>query len=86
LLDLAAEAGKLDRTALSVQGGKVVGPQGAAFEFGQLTKGKKLMREVRADAAVTPVAKWSVEPAPAGAAAGVAVGAAAATPGRSRPG
>jgi nicotinate dehydrogenase subunit B len=61
LIDLAAKEGNLERSALSVEGGKVVGPQGAAFAFGQLTKGRKLMKEVSSDAPITPAAKWTVE-------------------------
>ncbi|MFO0809165.1 MAG: molybdopterin cofactor-binding domain-containing protein [Gemmataceae bacterium] len=60
LLDIAAEDGKLDRAALRVEGGKVVGPNGTAFEFGRLTKGKRLTKEVSA-AATTPADKWTVE-------------------------
>jgi isoquinoline 1-oxidoreductase len=61
LIDLAAEEGKLDRTGLRVEAGKVVGPDGAAFEFGRLTKGKKLTKEVSASAPITPPGKWAVE-------------------------
>src|SRR5439155_5381794 len=61
LLDLAAEESKLDRKALHVEGGKVVGPDGKAFAFGQLTKGKKLLREVTANAPLTPADQWKVE-------------------------
>lgn len=61
LLDLAAEEGKLDRKALRVETGKIVGPDGKAFAFGQLTKGKKLLKEVAANAPITPTDKWSIE-------------------------
>src|SRR5205823_2132563 len=60
LLDLAAKEGNVDRASLSVEGGKVVGPQGATFAFGQLTKGKKLVREVSADAPMRSADKWTV--------------------------
>jgi len=47
LLTLAAEEAKLDRDKLSVSDGRVVGPEGKPhFEFGQLTKGKKLLKTI----------------------------------------
>jgi nicotinate dehydrogenase subunit B len=62
LLDLAAEQTKLDRASLAVEHGKVVSRSGGkSFEFGQLTKGKKLMKAVGESAATTPAAQWSVE-------------------------
>jgi isoquinoline 1-oxidoreductase len=62
LLDLAAEQGKVERGGLSVVDGKIVGPGSKpSFEFGQLTKGKKLMKLVAADVATTPTDKWTVE-------------------------
>jgi isoquinoline 1-oxidoreductase len=61
LLDLAAEQGKMDRGTLTVAGGKIVGPGGQpAFEFGQLTKGQKLMKVVGPQAPTTPAEKWTV--------------------------
>src|SRR5262249_5397273 len=61
LLDLAAERGKLDRSALNVADGKVVGPtRESSFEFGQLTKGQKLMKLISAEAATAPADKWVV--------------------------
>ena len=61
LHDLAAEQGKVDRKVLSVADGKVVGPQlQPAFEFGQLTRGQKLMKVVEADVATTAPAQWKV--------------------------
>ncbi|HTK77194.1 MAG TPA: molybdopterin cofactor-binding domain-containing protein [Gemmataceae bacterium] len=61
LLDLAAEKNKLDRKELHVDKGHVVGPAGKSFAFGQLTKGKKLLKEVSANAPTTPADKWTVE-------------------------
>ncbi len=62
LLDLAAEQTKLDRATLKVADGKVVGPQGQpALEFGQLTKGQKLMKVVDAGAPTTPADQWTIE-------------------------
>src|SRR5262245_54399504 len=61
LLDLAAERGKVKRETLSVTGGKVVGPRGKpSYEFGELTKGKKLMKVISDTAPTTPPAKWAV--------------------------
>jgi isoquinoline 1-oxidoreductase len=62
LLDLAAEQGKVDRATLRVMDGKVLGPDSKpCFDFGQLTKGKKLMKAVKADAPLTPAGQWQVE-------------------------
>src|SRR5262249_46330186 len=60
LLDMAAEQGKLDRKSLAVKDGKVVGPNGQSFAFGQLTKGQKLMKAVNAQAPLTPASEWKV--------------------------
>jgi isoquinoline 1-oxidoreductase len=58
LLDLAAEQGKVKRESLSVAGGKVVGPDSKpAFEFGKLTRGKKLVKLIDASTPTTPVEK-----------------------------
>ena len=60
LIGLAADQGKVDRATLTVKDGKVVGPDGKpSFDFGELTKGKKLMRIVGEDAATTPADKWT---------------------------
>ncbi|HVK18472.1 MAG TPA: molybdopterin cofactor-binding domain-containing protein [Fimbriiglobus sp.] len=60
LLDLAAEKAKLDRGSLTVADGKVSGPGGKSFTFGQLTEGKKLAKAVAAEVPTTPPAKWTV--------------------------
>ncbi|MBI3850968.1 MAG: xanthine dehydrogenase family protein molybdopterin-binding subunit [Verrucomicrobia bacterium] len=61
LLDLAAEQQKVDRTALVVADGKITEPKtGAAFSFGQLTKGKKLMKTVGDNPATTPANQWKI--------------------------
>ena len=54
--DMAAEQSSIDRKSLSVEGGKVVGPNGRTFEFGQLTRGQKIMKAVNDQAPTTPVA------------------------------
>src|SRR5262249_39219338 len=47
LLDLAAEQGKIERGRLDVVDGKVVEPQTRqSFDFGSLTKGKKLVKVI----------------------------------------
>jgi isoquinoline 1-oxidoreductase len=61
LLDLAAEQGKVDRASLTVADGKVAGPQAKpSFTFGQLTKGKKLMKVIDDKTPATPAEKWHV--------------------------
>jgi isoquinoline 1-oxidoreductase len=61
LLDLAAEQSKIERGTLTVQDGKVVGPESKpALDFGQLTKGKKLMKVIDKDVATTPAKDWKV--------------------------
>jgi isoquinoline 1-oxidoreductase len=61
LLDLAVEQSKVERTALSVTDGKVVGPDGKpSFDFGELTKGKKLMKVIGEKVPITPAEKWTV--------------------------
>jgi nicotinate dehydrogenase subunit B len=65
LLDLAAEEGKVERTSLTVADGKVVGPQGnPSFDFGTLTKGKKLVKLIDEKAPTTPADKWTVAGTP----------------------
>jgi isoquinoline 1-oxidoreductase len=62
LLDLAAEKTKLDRGKFTVANGKVTGPEGKSdFHFGQLTRGKKLVKVVGEDISTTPADKWTVE-------------------------
>jgi isoquinoline 1-oxidoreductase len=61
LLDRAAEQAKLDREGLAVQDGKVIhAASKKSFEFGQLTKGQKLMKTVGRDIETAPVAEWKV--------------------------
>jgi isoquinoline 1-oxidoreductase len=61
LLDLAAEESKLDRSRFVVRDGKVQGPEAKlTYEFGQLTKGKKLMKVVSTQAHAVPVPQWVV--------------------------
>jgi isoquinoline 1-oxidoreductase len=61
LLDLAAEQGKVERGRLAVVDGKVVEPQTRqSFDFGSLTKGKKLVKVIGNDAPTTPAKEWKV--------------------------
>jgi isoquinoline 1-oxidoreductase len=62
LLDLAAERGGVERETLTVADGKVVGPGSKpSFEFGQLTKGKKLTKAIGDKVPTAPVEKWAVQ-------------------------
>jgi nicotinate dehydrogenase subunit B len=61
LLDLAADEGKVERQTLTVKDGKIAGPDGKpSFEFGHLTKGKKLLKTIRQDAKSIPAADWTI--------------------------
>jgi isoquinoline 1-oxidoreductase len=61
LLDMAAEEARVDRASLSAADGKVAGPRGTpSFEFGRLTKGKKLVKLVDDKAPLTPPERWVV--------------------------
>ena len=61
LIDLAAEAWSLDRSALAVGDGKVVDLSGRrSMGFGELTRGRKLVQTIPADAPLTPVAAWRI--------------------------
>jgi CO/xanthine dehydrogenase Mo-binding subunit len=61
LLDRAAEQLKVDRAALSISDGKVShAASGKSLDFGQLTKGQKLTKEVSGSIALTPTSQWKV--------------------------
>lgn len=65
LLDLAAEQGKVERSSLVAQDGKVVQSNTkTTFEFGQLTKGKKLAKAIGQTVATTPPEKWKIAGTP----------------------
>jgi isoquinoline 1-oxidoreductase len=65
LLDLAAEQGKVPRDSLTVAGGKVVGPRSRlSFAFGELTRGKKLLKVIDEQAPTTAPEKWTVAGTP----------------------
>ena len=59
LLDLAAEHWKVDRAMLTVADGVVTEPKTKqSVKFGELTRGKKLLKKISSDVSVTPPAKW----------------------------
>jgi isoquinoline 1-oxidoreductase len=61
ILDLAAEHAKIERANLTITDGRVTGPEGKlSFEFGQLTKGKKLMKLATSQSPTTSPQKWTV--------------------------
>jgi nicotinate dehydrogenase subunit B len=61
LLDLAAEQAKVDRGKLVFENGKIVEPASKqSFDFGQLTKGKKLTKVVEQNVPLTPPDQWKV--------------------------
>jgi isoquinoline 1-oxidoreductase len=61
LLDMAAEQHKLDRASLAVEGGHVIQRESKrSFAFGELTRGKKLVKVVGQDVPVTPAKEWKV--------------------------
>jgi isoquinoline 1-oxidoreductase len=61
LLDMAAAEGKVDRAGLVVQDGKVVEKaSGKTFAFGDLTKGKKIVKTIGRDVKTTAAADWKV--------------------------
>jgi nicotinate dehydrogenase subunit B len=61
LLDLAAEQGAVERGSLTVKEGKIEGPKSKpSFAFGELTKGKKLMKVIDEKVTTTPAEKWTV--------------------------
>ena len=61
LLDLAAEHWKVDRAMLTVAHGVVTEPKTKQLvKFGELTRGKKLLKKISSDVSVTPPVKWTV--------------------------
>jgi nicotinate dehydrogenase subunit B len=61
LIDLAADKWKVDRASVAVAGGKVKNnASGESIEFGDLTRGQKLVKTVDG-AAVTPASAWTLE-------------------------
>jgi isoquinoline 1-oxidoreductase len=60
LIDLAAEESKRDRNAFRIVDGRVIGDGKLEYEFGQLTKGKKLLKTVAASSALAKPDAWTV--------------------------
>ncbi|PYP89654.1 MAG: isoquinoline 1-oxidoreductase [Blastocatellia bacterium AA13] len=61
LIDLAAEAAKVDRKELTVAGGKVIhAASKRSFEFGKLTHGQRVARVISDDVGVTPPGEWKI--------------------------
>jgi isoquinoline 1-oxidoreductase len=61
LLDLAAEQHKVERGSLRVADGKVMGPEGKpSIDFGELTRGKKLVKLIDDKVVTTSPDKWTV--------------------------
>lgn len=61
LLDLAADHFKADRASLVLSGGKISKAGGAeSVAFGELTKGRKLVKSVAHDGSATPAKDWKI--------------------------
>jgi isoquinoline 1-oxidoreductase len=61
LLDLAAEHWKTDRAALKTADGIITDPQTKrSVKFGELTKGKKLLKKIGSDLTLTAPTQWQV--------------------------
>jgi nicotinate dehydrogenase subunit B len=60
LIDRAATHWHVDRTTLTVREGRVLGREGRAVSFGELTKGQKLTGTVTADVPLLPPSQWHV--------------------------
>ncbi len=61
LLDLAAEQHKIERGSLRLADGKVVGPEGKpSVDFGELTRGQKLVKLIDDKIPTTSPDRWTV--------------------------
>lgn len=60
LIDLAAAHFKADRASLKVADGKISTAGGESISYGQLTKGKKLLKQIDSNTPVTPVSEWKI--------------------------
>ena len=61
LIDLAASQWEVDRSFLSVENGKVTHPAtNRSADFGQLTRGRKLIRNIGEQAPVIPPDQWKI--------------------------
>jgi len=74
LIDLANEQWKVDRKSIDVAGGRVVHPSKTqALKFGDLTKGRKLVKAIPAEVPETAPSEWKVCGKPAPRANGTAI-------------
>ena len=64
LIDQAAAKWSVNRTTLSAHDGKIVGKDGRALAYGELTKGQALTGTIPADPAVDPRDTWQVRGTP----------------------
>ncbi len=61
LLDLAAETWKADRALLVAADGRIVrGESGESLGYGELTRGRKLLKTVSEEVAVAPAESWTI--------------------------
>ena len=60
LLELAAARWKVDAAALRAEGGRVVAAGGRGASFGELTRGKELVRVIPAEPPVEPPSQWKI--------------------------
>ncbi|WP_162052543.1 xanthine dehydrogenase family protein molybdopterin-binding subunit [Pontibacter pamirensis] len=61
LLDMAAEQWKVNISALRVADGKVINTKNnKSLSFGQISKGKQLLKEISDNTSLTPTEKWRV--------------------------
>jgi isoquinoline 1-oxidoreductase len=61
LIDLASQQWNCERAALAADGGKVIdGKAGRAVSFGELSKGRKLMKTIGEDVHATPAGEWKI--------------------------
>jgi nicotinate dehydrogenase subunit B len=61
LLEMAADASGVGRDKLAIKDGKIEGPDAKpSLTFGEVTKGKKLMKVIDDKVTTTPAAKWAV--------------------------
>jgi isoquinoline 1-oxidoreductase len=62
---MAAETSGVERGKLAVKDGKIAGPDGKpSLTFGEVTKGKKLMKVIDEKAPTTPAAQWTIAGTP----------------------
>jgi nicotinate dehydrogenase subunit B len=65
LIDFAAEQWKIDRSAITVENGKVVSRStNQSVDFGRLTKGRTFTRTVSENTVVTPATEWKIAGTP----------------------